>query len=58
VVTFTVDFSALARNRHMVLLAIVHSGVDGVTAADLTGATLRELVLNSHHVAARVVKAV
>jgi hypothetical protein len=58
VVTFTVDFSALARNQHMVLLAIVHSDVDGVTAAGLTGVTLRELVLNSHHVAARVVKAV
>jgi hypothetical protein len=58
VVTFTIDFSAFARNQHMVLLAIVDSGVDGVTASGLTGATLRDLVLNSHHVAARVVKTV
>jgi hypothetical protein len=33
----------------------VHSTPDPVTAASLTGATLRDLVLNCHQVAVRIV---
>jgi hypothetical protein len=56
VVTFDVNFGALTgAKRHFVLLAIVHSEPDPVTVDTLTGANLQELILFSHHVAARVV---
>jgi len=56
VVTYDVNFGALTgAKRHFVLLAIVHSEPDPVTVDTLTGANLQELILFSHHVAARVV---
>ena len=56
VVTFDVNFGALTgARRHFVLLAVVHSDPDPVTVDTLTGANLEELILFSHHVAARVV---
>jgi hypothetical protein len=56
VVTFDVDFGTLTgARRHFVLLAVVHSDPDPVTVDTLTGVNLQELILFSHHVAARVV---
>jgi hypothetical protein len=55
-VTFDIDFSAATAGQHFVLLAIVHSTPDPVSAASLGGANLRDLVLNCHQVAARVAK--
>lgn len=54
-VTFDADFTSLATGQYAVLLAIVHSTPDPVTAASLTGATLGDLVLNCHQVAVRIV---
>ncbi len=53
--TFNTDFSSLATGQFAVLLAIVHSTPDPVSAASLTGATLQDLVLNCHQVAVRIV---
>jgi hypothetical protein len=56
-VTFEVDWSTAATplGSTFMLLAVVSTSEDTVTAARLGGATLRELVLGSHHVAAKQV---
>jgi hypothetical protein len=56
-VTFDVDFSGLpaANAPAQLLLAIVHAASDELTEASLVGGTLRDLVLNCHHVAAKIV---
>jgi hypothetical protein len=56
VVTFDANFSGLTIGQYAVLLAVVHSTPDPVTAASLIGATLQDLVLSCHQVAARVVQ--
>ena len=38
------------------LLALTASNTDPVSVASLNGGTIRELVLNSHHAAARLVR--
>lgn len=56
-VTFEVDFSGLPATNtpSVLLLAIVHTTEDELRAVDMTGATVRDLVLNNHHVAAKIV---
>jgi hypothetical protein len=56
VVTFTVDFTGAARSSRILLLAVVHSVADPLTAASLVGDHLQDLILKSHQVAARVVE--
>ncbi len=56
VATFDTNFVGLAAQQFVVLLAVVHSPNDKVTAASLAGATLKDLVLNCHQVCARVVQ--
>lgn len=56
-VTFSVNFNNLGHDKFAVLLAVVHSTPDPVSSASLTGATIQDLVLNCHQVAARVVRA-
>jgi hypothetical protein len=53
VVTFTLDLTAEAIGSVILLLAVVSSSVDPVTAASLGGATVKDLVLGSRHVAAK-----
>ena len=56
VVTFDVNFAALTgAPRRFVLLGIVHSEPDPVTVQSLAGDNLQELILFSHHAAARIV---
>jgi len=58
IVTFATDFTSpttFVTGSTWMLLAIVSSVRDPVSAASLTGGTVRDLVLNSHHVAARLV---
>jgi hypothetical protein len=57
-VTFDVDFTGNPAGQNFVLLAVVHSTPDPVSAASLTGATLQELVLKCHQVAIRIVRVV
>jgi hypothetical protein len=57
-VTFDVDFTGNPAGQKFVLLAVVHSTPDPVSAASLTGATLQELVLKCHQVAIRTVRVV
>lgn len=58
-VTFDVNFTPKAtfpNNSDWMFLAIVSAAPDPVNAAaTLTGATIRDLVLNCHHVAARLI---
>jgi hypothetical protein len=56
--TFDVSFAANTAGQNIALVAIVHSTVDPVTAAALTGSTLRDLVLNNHQVALRTVRVI
>jgi hypothetical protein len=53
VVTFEFDAGPLAVGSRWLLLAIVASSTDPVTATGLNFPTVQELVLSSHHVAAR-----
>lgn len=58
VVSFDIDFSAdppFTFDSRWILLAVVSAATDEATAASLAGGTVRELVLGSHHVAARTV---
>ena len=58
-VSFDLDFSAdppFPDETSWMLLAITSSGADAVGVASLNGGTIRDLVLNSHHVAARLVR--
>jgi hypothetical protein len=57
-VTFDVTFAANLANQDIVLLAVVHSTPDPVTAAGLSGATLQDLVLNNHQIAVRTVRVI
>jgi hypothetical protein len=54
-VTFNVDFTGKP-NGGWILLAVVHSVPDPVSAATLVGNDVKELVLNSHQVATRVMR--
>ena len=54
--TFDVNFAIPSVGQYAILLAIVHSDPDKVTSATLTGATLRDLVLSCHQVAARIIQ--
>jgi hypothetical protein len=56
-VTFTVNFAGAPTHKRYVLLAVVSSVPDPITAAALNGANLKDLILNNHHFAARVVEA-
>jgi hypothetical protein len=56
--TFDVTFAANTAGQDVALVAIVHSTVDPLTAAGLTGATLRDLVLNNHQIALRTVRVI
>jgi len=55
-VTFDVNFTGATPPARFVLLAVVHSAPDPVTAGSLIGDTLQDLILKSHQVAARVVE--
>lgn len=55
-VTFDVNFAGTPNHRRFVLLAVVHSVPDPVSAASLVGTNLKDLILKSHQVAARVVE--
>jgi hypothetical protein len=50
-VTFTVDWSGQPSGSLWLLVAVVSADADPVSAASLSGATLLDLVLGSHHVA-------
>ncbi len=54
-VSFATDLAGFRRG-HYALIAVVSSTTDPVSLASLDGATLQELVLNSHHVGVRVVR--
>jgi hypothetical protein len=55
IVTFNVDFTADAVGSFFMFVALAHSSTDSVT---LTGATLRDMILNSHYAAARSVEVI
>jgi hypothetical protein len=58
-VTIDIDFSPdppFADESSWMLLALTASNTDPVSVASLNGGTIRELVLNSHHAAARLVR--
>jgi len=55
-VTFNVDFTGGAPLTRIMLMAIVHSVPDPLSAVTLVGGTLLDLILRSHQVAARVVE--
>jgi hypothetical protein len=60
VVTFEMDLASAGLPvalKFYVLLAVVSATPDPVSVADLDGATLRDLVLRSHHVAVRIIQA-
>ena len=54
-VPFDVDFSGVAAGDHLVL-AVASAVSDPVSLASLSGATVKDLVLNSHHVGVRFVR--
>jgi hypothetical protein len=56
VVTFTVDFTGAAPGSRFLLLAVVHSVPDPLTATTLVGDHLQDLIRKSHQLAARVVE--
>jgi hypothetical protein len=56
--TFEVSFAANTANQNIALVAIVHATVDPLTAAGLTGGTLRDLVLNNRQVSLRTVRVI
>jgi hypothetical protein len=53
--TFDLNLTGATAGQRYLLLAVVTSSKDPLTAAELTGATVVDIVLNSRHVAARVV---
>jgi hypothetical protein len=53
VVTFELNLVPVTVGSVILLLAVVSSTVDAVTAASLTGSTVRDLVLGCRHVAAK-----
>ncbi|MEZ5833850.1 MAG: hypothetical protein R3D05_21990 [Dongiaceae bacterium] len=58
-ISFTLDFTVdppFAVNTTWLLLAITSSSADPVGVPSLTGDKVRDLVLNSHHVAARLIR--
>ncbi len=55
IVTFNVDFTADAAGSFFMFVALAHSSTDSVV---LTGANLRDMIMNSHHAAARSVEVV
>ena len=55
VVSLDVDFRGAAAGNYM-LLAVASASTDPVSLASLSGATVKDLVLNSHHVGVRVVQ--
>jgi len=55
-VTFAVTFKDDPQHRRYILLAVVTSAPDPITAAGITGANLKDLILNNHQFAARVVE--
>jgi hypothetical protein len=61
IVSFDVNFTPTAtfpNNSNWMFLAIVSTNLDPVSAAALTGGTIRDLTLNCHHVAARFIRVV
>jgi hypothetical protein len=56
-VSFDVDFRGAAAGDYLVL-AVASAATDAVSLASLSGATVRDLVLNSHHVGVRFVRKV
>jgi hypothetical protein len=58
-VTFDLDLSDVtgSGSQKILLMAVVHSTVDPATVPSLAGDTLRDLILRSHHVAARMIGA-
>lgn len=56
-VTFTANFAGAPNGRHYVLLAVVSSVPDPISAAGIVGANLQDLILKNHQFAARVAKA-
>jgi hypothetical protein len=55
-VTFDVDFKGATVGQKIMLLAVVQSTPDPVSVASLVGDNLKDLILKSHQVAARVVE--
>lgn len=56
IVTFELAAADLSAGQRFLLLTVVSAQPDPVTAAGLQGATVRDLVLNSRHAAARSVR--
>ena len=59
VISFDLDFSVdppFVNDTSWLLLAITASSVDPINAPSLTGDKVRDLVLNSYRVAARLVR--
>jgi hypothetical protein len=56
-VSFDLDLTSLPtpNTPSLLLLAVVHAADDELTVGQMTGATVRDLVLNCHHVAAKIV---
>lgn len=52
---FTVDLSGALPAQRYLLLAVLTTSKDPLTAADLAGATVADVVLNSRHVCAKLV---
>jgi hypothetical protein len=55
-VTFETSFAGAPIDQRIMLLAVVHSSADPITQGELPGTTLQEVILRSHHLAARVVR--
>jgi hypothetical protein len=57
-VTFDLDLTSMpgAPAPGLLLLAVVHATGDELTVGQMTGGTVRELVLNCHHVAAKILE--
>ena len=55
-VTFETSFAGAPIDQRIMLLAVVHSTIDPIAQGGLPGANLREVILRSHHLAARVVR--
>ncbi len=53
--TFDLKLTGATAGQRYLLLAVMTSSKDPLTAAELSGATVADIVLNSRHVAARVV---
>jgi hypothetical protein len=53
--TFDLNLTGATAAQRYLLLAVMTSSKDPLTTAELSGATVADIVLNSRHVAARVV---